>query len=286
MTMKFTAHFPTASALAKAVATGRFVLTTSVGTLPKVDEPLLRSRLGQLRGAFEYVKFGDNPRARARVSPWAAAAVAISEGVEPIVHVGCRDRNRLALQADLLGGRLLGVPNVLCLRGDEIEISDQPGTLAVHDLDVVDVVRLASRDQGFFVVAACDPAVPASDAHIARLREKLDAGAALLETQPVFDASRFAAWLERVRDAGIKAPVLVDVSIVATPREVELLERIPYVHPPIGLAERVRGDTRAGIALAAEIVDQVRDLPGVAGCHLSSLGGDPAPALAVRDHLR
>lgn len=286
MTRERSGGIPTAPALAKAVASGRFVLTTSVGTLPKADEPLLRSRLGRLRGAFEYIKFGDNPRARARVSPWAAAAVAISEGIEPIVHVGCRDRNRLALEADLLGGRLLGVPNVLCLRGDEIEISDQPGTIAVHDLDVVDVVRLASRDHGFFVLAACDPAVPASDAHIARLREKLAAGAALLETQPVFDASGFATWLERVRDAGVEAPVLVDVSVVATPREADLLERIPYVHPPIGLAERLRRDRRAGIALAAEIVAQVRDLPGVAGCHLSSLGGDPAPALAVRDHVR
>jgi 5,10-methylenetetrahydrofolate reductase len=273
-------------ALAQAVAAGRFVLTTSIGTLPAADEPLLRSRLGQVRDAFGFVKFGDNPRARARVSPWAAAAVAIAEGLEPIVHVGCRDRNRLALQSDLLGGQLLGVPNVLCLRGDEIEVSDQPGTAAVHDVDVVDLVRLASRERAFFVLAACDPAVPPTGAHLERLRAKLSAGAGLLETQPVFDGSRFAAWLTRARDAGIDAPVLVDVSVAATPREAELLERIPYVQPPPRLAERVRADPQSGIALAAEIVAEVRDMPGVAGCHLSRLGGDPAPTLAVLDRLR
>jgi methylenetetrahydrofolate reductase (NADPH) len=272
--------------LADAVASGRFVLTTSLGTLPKADEALLRRRLGQVREAFGFVKFGDNPRARARVSPWAAAAVAIGEDVEPIVHVGCRDRNRLALQADLLGGRLLGVHNVLCLRGDDIGVSDQVDSLAVHDLDVVDLVRLASRDGAFFVLAACDPAAPITDAHAGRLHAKLDAGAALLETQPVFNGSRFAAWLRRARDAGIEAPVLVDVSVVATPGEAELLERIPHVQPPSGLAERVRSDPRAGIALAAEVVAEVRDIPGVVGCHLSPLGGDPAPALAVLDRMR
>src|SRR5918911_600749 len=134
------------TSFANVVASGRFVLTTSLGTLPTADEALLRRRLGLILEAFGFVKFGDNPRARARVSPWAAAAVAIDENVEPIVHVGCRDRNRLALRADLLGGRLLGVGNVLCLRGDEIEVSDQPEARAVRDLDVVDLIGLAAED--------------------------------------------------------------------------------------------------------------------------------------------
>ncbi|MGH2799380.1 MAG: methylenetetrahydrofolate reductase, partial [Thermoleophilaceae bacterium] len=111
--------------VAEAVGDGR-VLTTSLGTLPRPDATELRRRLHLIRDAFAFVKFADNPRARARASPWAAATLALNEGVEPIVHVGCRDRNRLALQADLLGGRLLDIRNVLCLRGDEIEVSDQP----------------------------------------------------------------------------------------------------------------------------------------------------------------
>jgi 5,10-methylenetetrahydrofolate reductase len=147
---------------------GRRVLTVSLGTLPRPDGADLRRKLREIRDVFDFVKFGDNPRARARVSPWAAAAVALGQGLAPIVHVGCRDRNRLALQSDLLGGRLLGVRNVLCLRGDEIEVSDQPETPAVRDLDLVDLIGLAADN--FCVFAACDPAVET-----------------VTTTQPVFD---------------------------------------------------------------------------------------------------
>jgi methylenetetrahydrofolate reductase (NADPH) len=118
------------------------------------------------------------------------------------------------------------------------------------------------------------------------LRAKLHAGAALLENQPVFDTSRFAAWLRSARDAGVDAPMLVDVSVVATPGQAELLDRIPHVQPPSGLADRLRSDTHAGIALAAEVIAELRDIPGVAGCHLSPVGGNPATALAVLDRAR
>src|SRR5262247_29620 len=139
------------SGLADAIAADRFVLTTSLGTLGGVGPEELRRRLREIREGFAFVKFGDNPRARARPSPWAAAAVALGEGLEPVVHVTCRDRNRLALRSDLLGG--------------------------------------------------CDPNVGAGESHLARLREKLAAGASVLESQPVFDAGRFGDWLARVRDA-------------------------------------------------------------------------------------
>jgi methylenetetrahydrofolate reductase (NADPH) len=198
-----------------------------------------------------------------------------------VVHVTCRDRNRLALRSDLAGGRLLGVANVLCLRGDEIETSDDPEAHAVRDLDVLDLIRLARED--YHVIAACDP--NAGDAQFDRLRAKLDAGAAMLESQPVFDGERFAEWLGRLRAAGIEAPVLVDVSVVTTPEEAELLGRIPFIRPPDGLEAAVRRDPEAGIALAAEVAAAVRKLPGVAGCHLSTIRGDPEAVLAVAEML-
>jgi methylenetetrahydrofolate reductase (NADPH) len=271
------------SGLGDAIAAGRFVLTTSLGTLGGVGPEELRRRLREIREGFAFVKFGDNPRARARPSPWAAAAVALGEGLEPVVHVTCRDRNRLALRSDLLGGRLLGVPNVLCLRGDEVEISDEPEARAVHDLDVVELIRLA-RDE-FHVLAACDPNVGAGGSHLARLREKLAAGASVLESQPVFDAGRFGDWLARVRDAGIDAPLLVDVSVVTTPEEAALLERIPFIRPPEDLEQRLRRDALAGIGLAAEVAAAVRELPGVAGCHLSTIRGDVEAVAAVAQRL-
>ena len=278
--LRVEARHPT---IAEAVL-GRRVLTVSLGTLPRPDGADLGRKLREIRDVFDFVKFGDNPRARARVSPWAAAAVALGQGLEPIVHVGCRDRNRLALQSDLLGGRLLGVRNVLCLRGDEIEVSDQPEARAVRDLDVVDLIGLAADD--FCVLAACDPAVEMSDEHAARLRSKIAAGAKLIETQPVFDPDSFARWLRELGEAGVNVPVLVDVSVVTTRAEAELLDRIPYVAAPPDLPARLGRHPGAGIALAAELVAVLLELDGVAGCHLSLISGDPAAPLAVLERLK
>jgi 5,10-methylenetetrahydrofolate reductase len=272
------------SRLTAALAAGRFVLTTSLGTLPNPDPDDLRRKLSEVRERFDCVKFADNPRARARVSPWAAASVAVTEGVEPIVHVTCRDRNRLALESDLLGGRLLGVPNLLCLRGDEIEVTNEPAAHGVRDTDVVELIRMASRSSGrYTVLAACDPNVRVTESHFARLAEKVAAGARVLETQPIFDVCRFATWLAHLREAGIDVPLLVDVSVVGTVQEAELLARIPFVQAPDDLAMRLRHDRSAGIELAAQTVGALRELDTVAGCHLSPLSGEPDLALAVLD---
>jgi 5,10-methylenetetrahydrofolate reductase len=275
------------SGLAEAIGAGRFVLTTSLGTLGGIKREELRRRLRVAKEGFAFVKFGDNPRARARPSPLAAAAVALAEGLEPVVHLTCRDRNRLALESDLLGGRLLGVRNVLCLRGDEVELSDEPEARAVRHLDVVDLIRLANRvgEGELFVLAGCDPNAGAGDSHFARLRQKLAAGASVLESQPVFDSARFADWLTRLRQAGIDAPLLVDISVVTTPGEARLLQEIPFIRAPETFEAMVRRDRLAGIALAAEVAAAVRELPGVAGCHLSSLRGDPKAALAVVERI-
>lgn len=275
------------SALEADIRAGRFVLTASLGTLKGFDGSLLRQRLRDLRRRFRFVKFGDNPRARARPSPWAAAAVAIEEGLEPVVHVTCRDRNRLAITSDLLGGRMLGVQNILCLRGDEIDVSDDDRARAVRDLDVVELIRLAGDvgEGDYFLLAACDPEAGSTSSQFARLAEKLAAGALVLETQPIFEPGRFATWLDRLREAGIEAPVLVDVFVVTRPEQVTLLREVPFVAVPEWLEDRLRENGAAGVALAAEIVAAVRDLPGVAGCHLSSFGGLSEPPLQVAAEL-
>lgn len=275
------------SALEADIRAGRFVLTASLGTLKGFDGSVLRQRLRDLRDRFRIVKFGDNPRARARPSPWAAAAIAIEEGLEPVVHVTCRDRNRLAIAADLLGGRMLGVRNVLCLRGDEIDVSDDGRAGEVRDLDVVELIRLADEvgEGEYFLLAACDPEAGATASQFARLADKLAAGAVVLETQPIFEPERFAAWLGRLREAGIEAPVLVDVFVVTRPDQGASLREVPFIAVPDWLEDRLRRDEASGIGLAAEIVASVRHLPGVAGCHLSSFGGLAEPPLQIAERL-
>ncbi len=251
------------------------MLTVSSGTLRMPDPAALRRTLRELSAAFEFVHFGDNPRAQARVSPW-AAAVALQERLDPVVHVTCRDRNRLALQADIMGGHLLGVRNLLCLRGDEIEISDQPAARAIRDLDVVDLLGLAHQVTGAdaCLLAACDPNAGDDARLFARLAEKVRAGAALLETQPVFEVGRFAVWLRRLREAGIAVPLLVDVFLLTRPEQAAFLRRIPSIHVPDDLENRLSSTGNDPVAATVETVQSLRALPGVAGCHLMSLGSD------------
>ncbi len=262
-------------------ATGGPVLTTSCGPLRTADGPALRAKLRALRGAFRFVKFGDNPRAIPSVSPWAAACLALAEGLEPIVHVTCRGRDRLGLLSDLMGGRVLGVRHLLCLRGDDP--ADAP---AFRDLDVVELIELArSVDGGWTLLAAADPGVEPSPGVLERLRAKIRAGAEVLETQPVFDAAAFARWSSAVRAAGIEAPVLVDVFVLRGPEEAGRVAAIPGVDVPPTIRRRL-AEPGGGIRVAAELVAQLRGLPGVIGCHLSTFRGDVELALAVAEALR
>ena len=124
-----------------------------------------------------------------------------------------------------------------------------------------------------------------SEGLAARLREKVAAGAQVLETQPVFDLDGFGRWRAWLSESGVDVPLLVDVAVVTTVAEAELLERIPYVAAPPDLAAGMRRDPGAGVVRAAELIAGLLELDGVAGCHVSLLGGDPAAGLSVVERL-
>jgi methylenetetrahydrofolate reductase (NADPH) len=241
----------------------------------------LRAKLRALRGAFRFVKFGDSPRGIASVSPWAAACLALQEGLEPIVHVACRGRDRVTLQAELMGGEVLDVRHLLCLRGD-----DPPGGRAFREVDVLELLAMArATDEGWTLLAAADPGLEPTPAVLGRLRAKVAAGAALLETQPVFDAEAFAGWLAAVREAGIEVPILVDVFVLRGPGDSARVAEITGTPVPAE-ADRRLAEPRGGIGLAVDLVAELRELPGVVGCHLSTLRGDVELAVAVAEALR
>lgn len=256
------------------------VLTASCGPLRRADASELRGKLRALRDAFRFVKFGDSPRGVPSVSPWAAACLALDEGLEPVVHVTCRGRDRVSLQAELLGGRVLDVRHLLCLRGD-----DPPGGRAFREVDVLELLSMARAMDGWTLLAAADPGLDPTPWVLERLRAKVAAGAALLETQPVFDAEAFARWLKAVRAAGIEVPVLVDVFVLRGPEEAARVAEITGAPVPAEAGRRL-AEPRGGIRLAADVVDRLRKLPGVVGCHLSTFRGDVELALAVAERLR
>jgi 5,10-methylenetetrahydrofolate reductase len=216
--------------------------------------------------------------------------LAAGEGLEPVLQLTCRDRNRLALTADLLGAHALGIRAVLCLSGDPMEVG-RTGAKAVFDLDAVGLTRLATElGQGrapggtaidppaeFLVGVAEAPGADPSGG--ARLAAKADAGATFAQTQPVYDVAQFAAWLDRLAARGLpdRVAILAGVLPPASAAQLERFAALPGWAVPPSVLARVRAarDQRAeGITLAAEMVHALRDLPGVRGIHLMGLGPD------------
>jgi len=259
---------------------------------PRSPDPEPVRRIARrLRGLVDAVNVTDNAAARVAMSPLAAGVLAAREGLEPVLQLTCRDRNRLALAADLLGAHALGVRALLCLSGDPLEVGPFTDAKAVFDLDAVGLARLAGDlGQGtgpggteiapparFLVGVAEAPGADPSGG--ARLEAKVAAGARFVQTQPVYDVAGFRAWLERVAGRGLteKAAVLTGVLPPRSASQLERFARLPGWSVPETTLRRLRGaaDQRAeGVALATEVVEEVRALPGVRGVHLMGLGAD------------
>jgi 5,10-methylenetetrahydrofolate reductase len=274
--------------LARLLAEGRFVVTGELVPPRSADPGIVRRAARRLAGLVDAVNVTDNATARVGMAPLAAAVLAAGEGLEPVLQLTCRDRNRLALAADLLGAHALGIRAVLCLSGDPMEVG-ATGAKAVFDLDAVGLARLATdlgrgRAPGgaavdppaqFLVGVAEAPGADPSGG--ARLAAKADAGASFAQTQPVYDAAQFAAWLDRLAARGLpdRVAVLAGVLPPTSAAQLERFAALPGWSVPDAVLDRMRaaGDQRAeGIALAAEMVAAVRALPAVRGIHLMGLG--------------
>jgi 5,10-methylenetetrahydrofolate reductase len=254
-----------------------------------------------LVGYADAVNVTDNPTSSAHMSPLAGAAFVAQQGLEPIMQITTRDRNRLALTGDLLGGWALGVRGVLCLTGDPVSAGDHPDAREVGDLSVIDLVRfvVSLRDNGqllsgapvelpprYFVGVADVPL--ASDYDPARLEEKADAGADFVQTQIVYDVDAIGAWAESIRERGIPERMFVIVG-VAPPRSAATLryvaERLPGVGVPEAVMTRLTqagdGAEEEGVRLTVEIIERLRSIPGVAGVHLMGLGHEEAVRMVI-----
>jgi 5,10-methylenetetrahydrofolate reductase len=276
--------------LARLLEDGRFVVTGELVPPRSPDPEVVRRGARRLRGMVDAVNVTDNATARVGMAPIAASMLAAGEGLEPVLQLTCRDRNRLALTADLLGAHALGIRAVLCLSGDPVAVGAS-GAKPVFDLDAVGLTRLATGlgdgvgpdglriapPARFLVGVAEAPGADPSGG--ARLAAKVDAGARFVQTQPVYDPAAFAAWLDLLAARGLpeRAAILAGVLPPASAAQLQRFSTLPGWAVPDATLARMRAarDQQVeGIALATEVVEQVRDLPGVRGVHLMGLGPD------------
>ncbi len=293
---------PTGSRLGRVIRSGRFCVTAEVVPPRTADPSGLEAQARELVGYADAVNITDNPASNAHMSPLAGAATAARAGLEPILQLTCRDRNRLALTADLLGGWALGARGVLCLSGDPATRGDHPDAKEVFDLTVTELVRLAAslRDEGrllsgavidapprYLVGVADLPLVPNYD--VGRLEAKIDAGADFVQTQIVYDLDAFAAWVEALRAHGVldRVPVIAGVAPLRTAKQARFMSSLHGVSVPDqvtrALEEAGPGAEAEGTRLAVEMVNGLQKIPGIAGVHLMGLGNERAVRHVVED---
>jgi len=279
------------------LAAGEFTITAELSPPRGASAAAMLSRAELLRGYVDAVNITDNQGSHVRLSSWAGAVAVQQAGIiEPIMQMTCRDRNRIALQSDLLGAAALGVENLLFMSGDHPKFGDHPGAKPVFDLDSTQLVWTARtlRDEArlisgkelnpaprFFLGAVENPFAPPVEYRAMRAAKKIAAGAQFIQTQYVFDLPVFTRWMADLGDLGMldRCAVLAGVGVIRSARMLDFLSsgKVPGVQIPESVQRRLRGvapgDVGAeGAKIAAEIIATVRQIPGVAGVHLLTAG--------------
>jgi methylenetetrahydrofolate reductase (NADPH) len=297
--------------LEEAFASFRPVLTCEIAAGDSPDPSGLLKRAALVRDHVDAVNVPDNTAGIAHMSGLAAAAILASAGIEPILHVTCRDVNRIGLQSLLVGAAALKVRNLLCLTGDHMAHGDQPQAKPVFDLDSLQLLRLAGTVRSGRYLSG-RPIVPAPDLFCGttenpfappyafrplRLRKKIEAGARFVQTQIVYNLPRFREFMTRVTDLGLdrQAPILAGVSPLRSARAARhMRDRIPGMDVPEAIVRRMDGAgpdrgraEQEGLAICLEILEELRTIPGLRGFHLMPIHWEEAvPEIVSRARLR
>ena len=277
-----------ASELQARLRSGQFVITAEITPPVSTDPAEFLRRAMPLKGLATAVNVTDGAGAKVHLSSLATAHFLVQSGIEPIFQMTCRDRNRLALQGDLLGAIALGVRNVLVLGGDDPKAGDQPDAKAVFDLNSRDLLEMFHRmrtDNALptgtkidgppmrLVLGAADvPIDPPAGWEPKGLQAKMAAGADFVQTQFCMDVEVVKRYMERVRAAGITLPILIGVAPIPSAKSARWMREklwgtiIPNAH--IDRLEKARDPRAEGRKICIEVLRELAEIPGVAGAHV------------------
>jgi len=289
----------TRSNLERVLEAGQFAVTGELGPPQSADLEVVRRKARILKDYVDAFNVTDGQTAMVRMPSWAACLIGKEEGLDPIVQMTCRDRNRIALQMDILGVAGLGINNVLCLTGDHQKFGNHPEAKGVFDLDSIQFLKVVKdmRDKKkfqcgeemtveprLFIGAAANPFADPFEFRVVRLAKKIAAGADFIQTQIVYNVDKFAEWMKRVRDKGLheKIRILAGVAPIKSVGAARYMKtRVPGMDVPDEIIERLRGVakeqvSKEGIKLCVDIINQVCQIEGVAGIHLMAIEWEEA----------
>ncbi|MGF1475895.1 MAG: methylenetetrahydrofolate reductase [Geminicoccaceae bacterium] len=275
--------------LERVLRAGEFAVTAELSPPDSADAYEVYERARVFDGWVDAINATDGSGANCHMSSVGVCSLLTRIGYAPVMQISCRDRNRIAIQGDVLGAAAMGVSNILCLTGDGVQCGDQPGAKPVFDLDSVQLVGVVKhlRDEGrflsgrplsvtprLFIGAAENPFAPPYDFRPIRLQKKIRAGAQFIQTQYCYDIDRLRTFMARVRDLGLDREcfILVGVGPLASAKAaLWIRSNVPGVHIPDRIVDRLAGaanQREEGKKLCVELIQEIQDMGGVAGIHV------------------
>ncbi len=294
---------PRPNHLVEVLRSGQFAVTAELSPPDSADPNDALNHASVLADVVDAINITDASGANCHISSMSVAALLVRNGLTPVMQITCRDRNRIAIQGDILGASALGISNLLCLTGDAIGSGDHPGAVAVCDLDSVSLLDAARkmRDEGrfmsgralssrpdLFLGAAANPFSPPQRTRAAHLAKKVAAGAQFIQTQFCFDVPALESFMSQVRGLGLdqRCFILVGVGILPSARTARWIRSsVPGVHIPehvIGRLEKATDQRREGRQLGIELIQQIHEIKGVAGVHVMAHRNEDLIADVVR----
>jgi methylenetetrahydrofolate reductase (NADPH) len=282
------------SNLKKVLEKGEFAVTGECGPPKGADPEAVLKKAKLLRDKVDAINVTDNQTAIVRMSSLAACSLLRSAGLDPVLQVVVRDRNRIALQSDILGASAVGIRNVLCLSGDHQGFGNQPQAMGVFDLDSIQFVSVVKnmRDNGtilggeplsrppeLFIGAAANPFADPLSFRVVRLAKKINAGVDFIQTQCVYNLDRFEKWMKMARDKGLtdKAFILGGVTPLKSAGMAKYMNnRVAGMHVPDEIIKRMGGvpkdkQREEGIQICVETIQRLKEMPGVKGVHIMAI---------------
>ncbi|MCJ7775502.1 MAG: methylenetetrahydrofolate reductase [Desulfobulbaceae bacterium] len=282
------------SNLEKVLNAGHFAFTGECGPPQGANVEHLKEKIHHLKGCVDAVNITDNQTAVVRMSSWAASLILLQEGLEPNFQMVCRDRNRLAIQSDILGIYAHGIKNMLCLSGDHQRFGNHPQAKNVFDIDSMQLIHAVKtmRDEGkflngqdidvpprLFIGAASNPFAEPFEFRVHRLAKKIAAGADFIQTQCIYNMDRFREFMKKVVDMGLheKCYILAGVTPMKSVGMARYMSKqVPGMDVPDSIIKRLQGAGKgkvagAGIKFAIEQIEEFREMEGIAGVHLMAI---------------
>jgi methylenetetrahydrofolate reductase (NADPH) len=281
------------SNLEKLLRKGEFVVTSELGPPRGASREAVEKKAELLKGYADAFNLTDCQTAMVRLSSIASGAILLDMGMEPVVQMTCRDRNRIAMQSDILGAAALGMKNLLCLTGDHQCFGDHPEAKGVFDLDSInqlDMFRqmrdekifqsgeeLKTEEPKLFLGAAENPFADPFQYRAARLAKKVKAGADFIQTQIIYNVEKFEQWMSMVREMGLhkKVSILAGVTPIRSLGMAKYMKKnVPGMDVPDELIKRLEGAEKKkaeGINICLEVIERVRKIEGVAGVHIMAV---------------